>query len=227
MDYQIINDNCSDILPTLPKTFAIVTDPPYGIRTETDNSRFTGGSFRNYAKRLTNKDVPPDKVVKGKDHPPIYGDDKLFDPTPLLRFKYVSMFGANYFHLPIGSSLIWIKKRKESFGTFLSDAEIAWMNRGKGVYCFSHVWSGCNRESEHSKSLHPTQKPIEVMKWMISKMKLPIGTTIVDPYMGSGATGIAALQLGYSFIGIEMSKAYCDISLQRINEMNRPEVEEC
>jgi len=66
------------------------------------------------------------------------------------------------------------------------------------------------------KNTHPTVKPIKLMEYLI-KMVTPVGGTTLDPFMGSGSTGVAALQNGFDFIGIEMEQEYMDIAKQRIN----------
>lgn len=203
MTYQLINANCLDVLSDLPHVDAVITDPPYGCRNNCDYTRFTNGisPSRNY-------------------HRGIKGDDQPFDPSPWLQFPKVVLFGYQYFAewLPVGTLLVWVKKRDSQLGTFLSDAEIAWQKGGKGVYVHRHIWHGFDRQTERGKSLHPTQKPIEVMRWIIERQKLPAGATILDPYTGSGATGIAAIELGYNFIGIEIDPAYHAIAEQRISQ---------
>lgn len=182
---------------------AVVTDPPYGCKNDCNYQRFTGGisHSRNF-------------------HKGIVGDNEPFDPTPWLAYKHVALFGYQYFadKLPLGTILVWNKKRSNSLGKFLSDCELAWINRGKGCYLFNHVWSGFDRQSERgNKTLHPTQKPVELMKWVIGKLKLPDGATILDPYLGSGATALATLELGYRFIGCEIEPEYYAIAKKRLD----------
>ncbi len=203
---RLIHGNCLDYIQELPANAAIVTDPPYGIGNDCDYTRFSGG-------------LSPSR----NHHLGIEGDDRPFDPRPWLAWPHVCLFGANYFAhaLPIGSWLVWCKKRDNQLGTFLSDAELAWINRGRGVYLFRHVWHGFDRESERGKTLHPTQKPVALFKWVIERMKLPAGTVIVDPYLGSGSCGVAAVEMGYDFIGIETNRDYFDLAAKRINEHSK------
>ena len=120
--------------------------------------------------------------------------------------------------MPAGTILIWLKKRDSQFATVLSDAELGWVKGGKGIYCWRHVWSGCDRASERGKTLHPTQKPVALMRWIIERMRIPRGTTIVDPYCGSGATLLAAAELGYEALGIELSPAYFAVARKRLEK---------
>jgi DNA modification methylase len=80
----------------------------------------------------------------------------------------------------------------------------------------SHLWDGFKRESEIGEHHHPTQKPVVLMAWCIEKTKLPKGSTILDPYMGSGTTGLAAIRLGMNFIGIERDAAHYKTACDRI-----------
>jgi site-specific DNA-methyltransferase (adenine-specific) len=186
---------------------AVVTDPPWGIDADTDYTRFSGGlsDHRNFGEGID-------------------GDAESFDPSPWLEFPKVALWGANCFsnRLPIGKWLVWLKKRSNQIGTFMSDAELCWVKyrkcprRAPGVYLKEHIWHGFDRQSERGGTLHPTQKPVAVMQWCIEHLGLEPGSTILDPYMGSGTTGIAALRCGMNFIGIEQHEPYFRIAERRI-----------
>lgn len=199
-DATLIFGDCREILPTLGKVDAVVTDPPYGMGWNTDSRRFTGGGR---ADRL------------------ITGDDKLFNPEPWLAFSEVILWGANHYaqRLPVGQTLVWLKKYQEQYGTFLSDAEIGWQRGGHGVYCLHAPDSPSRRRTEYNgqgdDTAHPTQKPLALMTWCIKRVD---GQTILDPFMGSGTTGVAAIKLGRKFIGIEIEPKYFDIACRRIEE---------
>lgn len=199
---QIYNARCEEVLPHLD-TDALVSDPPYGRNFNTDYTRFQGGL--HHAGR--------------KNFQKISGDDRPFDPTHLLSYEKIVLWGANNFasHLPPGTWLIWNKRRLEKLGKFLSDGEVAWMRGGYGVYIFNHVWDGFDRASERGRTLHPTQKPVALMQWCIEKLKLPEGSVIVDPYCGSGSTLEAARRLGHPSIGIELDPEYCRVAASRFD----------
>jgi site-specific DNA-methyltransferase (adenine-specific)/modification methylase len=108
--------------------------------------------------------------------------------------------------------LVWLKRKDSAFGSFLSDAEIAWCSEGHGVFCFKDQTLMAETHERH----HPTQKPVPLMKWCIEN--LPAVRTIFDPFMGSGTTGVAAVQLGRKFIGCEIEPKYFDIACRRIEE---------
>lgn len=203
--------DCLDVLRTLPSgsVDAVVTDPPYGMKWRTNSKRFSRPTSR--------------KLGSGRDdYPAIHGDDKPFDPSPWLCFPKVVMWGANHYaaRLPVGTTLIWLKKADHLFGTFLSDAEVGWMKGGHGVYCFRKQFPPPCRIQEgglKKKAVHPTQKPIALMEWCIRRLRLPEEATIFDPYMGSGTTGIAAIRQGMNFIGCELSPEYFAIARRRID----------
>ncbi len=194
----IYHGDCREILPTLPKVDLVLTDPPYGM-----NWR-CGVSVGPHGHDKLGTRYP--KTV------PIIGDDKPFDPSPWLDFERVVLFGSNHYaqQLPVGTTLVWIKRLDAAFGSFLSDAEIIWMKGGHGVYCFRDL----SMRAEESRRLHPAQKPIPLMTWCIRKAGGD--GTILDPFMGSGTTLRAAKDLGRKAIGIEIEEKYCEIAANRM-----------
>jgi site-specific DNA-methyltransferase (adenine-specific)/modification methylase len=190
---------------------AVVTDPPYGINHSGDSSRFSGGEGRR---------------GKGSVHGPIPGDDRPFDPEAIWLGRYQIFFGANNFpeRLRPGSFLVWAKRRPAAYGTFLSDGEVAWLSKGRGVYLFEHIFAGSSVAVEYcndpyAPSAHPFQKPIAVMEWCLGFIE--DAQTILDPFMGSGTTGVACARLGRKFIGIEIEEKYFNIAVKRITEAYR------
>ena len=177
---------------------AIVADSPWGMDANTDSSRFSGGNTSRGA---------------GVAKPPVVDDDKPFDPSPWLDFPKVVLFGANHFaqRLPVGTTLVWIKRSDRAFGTFLSDAEIAWRKGGHGVYCFREPRPRPDDDS------HPTEKPVALMRWVIQGLKLEPGSLIADPFMGSGSTGVAAVREGFRFVGVECVREHFDTAVRRID----------
>jgi DNA modification methylase len=205
---QLYHADCRDVLPHLTNIDAVIADPPYGIDHDCDYGRFTGGKnpSRDFGKAIA-------------------GDDEPFDPTPWLPFPKVVLFGANCYsdRLPLGSLLVWLKRRDNQLGTFMSDAEVAFLKGGHGVYLFRHVWNGFDRESEaRQKTLHPTQKPVALMRWIIERLKLEPGSTILDPYMGSAPVGVAAIEAGHCYIGIERDAEYFATAVRRLQDRATP-----
>jgi len=186
---------------------AVISDPPYGMGWNPDATRFTGGDGK--------------RNNRHKVHEPIVGDDQPFEPAPWLDCEKVILFGANHYanKLPAGTTLVWLKKSKKAFGSFLSDAEIGWMKGGSGVYC--HEDLSMNGAGANFPSLHPNQKPISLMHWCLEKAKVTADDVVLDPYMGSGTTAIACLQLGIPFIGIEIDEKHYLTAEDRIKEFQR------
>ncbi len=209
--WNVIEGDCLKVLPTLTERIdAVVTDPPYGMDWNTDSTRFTGG-------------VDPE-VRRGAgraDWGAVASDAEPFDPAPWLVYPKVVLWGCNHFaaSLPVGTTLVWVKKYDEQFQTFLSDAELAWMKGGHGVYCHRKVFPPPSRMAENNgKVAHPCQKPIALMRWCLDMAKVPEGATVLDPYCGSGTVGVACVQSGRNYIGIEIDAAHAATARRRIGE---------
>lgn len=204
----IYNGDCRELLPELRRRHRfdlLLTDPPYGDNHDTDYSRFTGGAG-----------VPRSR------HARIEGDVEPFDPSPLLTLECQAiLFGANRFSdkLPCGSWLVWDKRTSGGAKNVMSDGEAAWWSKGRGLYIYSHSWDGFNRGSERGTAYHPTQKPVALMRWCLQRANLKPGALVLDPYMGSGPIARACLELGYRYIGIELSEGYCETTvLHRLSQ---------
>jgi site-specific DNA-methyltransferase (adenine-specific) len=210
-DVKLYRGDCLDVLRKLESgsVDAVVTDPPYGMSNNTDSKRFTGGN--RALRRGEGRD----------DWPEVRGDDRPFDPSSWIAFPKVVLWGANHYaaRLPVGTTLVWLKKADHLFGTFLSDAEIGWMKGGHGVYCFRKQFPPPSRMDEAGgRCAHPNQKPVSLLRWCFERLKLQPGATVLDPYMGSGSTGVAAVEAGLKFIGVELDQGYFDIAQKRIAE---------
>lgn len=191
-----------DVAHVIPDDAAIVSDPPYGMKWNADSTRFSGGGRRR---------------GDGVRHAAIVGDAEPFDPSPWLRYPSVILFGSNHYaqRLPVGTTLVWIKKQQHLFGTFLSDAEVAWMKGGHGVYCHESTRGVSGRITEaNGNRPHPTQKPLSLMTWCLGKV--PADRIVVDPFCGSGTTLVAARAMGRRAIGIECEVKYVDLACKRL-----------
>lgn len=193
----IYHGDCRDLLPLLPSVDAIVSDPPYGMAwdgkvTRGKNGTGAVGPTRHYGTVIA-------------------GDTEPFDPSPFLEYPEVLLWGFNHYpdRLHRGTALVWLKRYDQGFGSFLSDAEIAWLNRGCGVYCRRDV----SMQGESSHRVHPAQKPEALMQWCLGFIE---GTLICDPFVGSGTTLVAAKRLGRKAIGIELEEKYCEIAAKRL-----------
>ena len=191
--------DCMDILPTLPKVDAVITDPPYGI------------SYTPYQPNATK-------------YAPIHGDDTDFDPSSLLAIgaPLTIIWGANNFTtmLPRGGWLCWDKRTNEAADKCIgSPFELAWVNNPMR-YRIARIMHGgaINADGAGIPREHPTQKPVRLMTWCIEQGN---PQAVLDPYMGSGTTGVACALSGRAFIGIEREPAYFDIACRRIEDAQR------
>jgi site-specific DNA-methyltransferase (adenine-specific) len=218
----VIDLRCGDSVrllaedPALRLVDAVVTDPPYGMRWRTDSKRYSGGRS---SKSCRLKQHQRGLNLGRSDWGPVLNDDRPFDPSPWLDFKRVILWGSNHFaaRLHVGSTLVWIKRADRHFGTFLSDAEIGWMKGGHGVYCYRQRYgNGSLRKEGGGQKLHPNQKPIGLFRWCYSRLKLKPGMTVLDPYMGSGSAGVASLEMGLRYIGVDIDPANVEIARRRL-----------
>lgn len=211
-DATLYNADCLEVLPTLPKVDAVITDPPYGIKLKT-----------SYGNR---KGAHPMLQDASRDFAPVYGDDKRFDPAPWLKFDVVILWGANHYCDRLQGKPHWLiwDKREGTGSDDNADCELAWTNLKGPARMHRQLWRGICRRGEENISggawrVHPTQKPAELMRWCISQAGNP--ETILDPFMVSGTTGVACANLGRKFIGIEIEPKYFDIACERINNAYR------
>jgi len=213
--------DCREILPalSLPADRAIVTDPPYGQDYKV-NTFYKGGTRDSAVVQRNGKTL----IVSPNTYEPIIGDDEPFDPSHLLELApELLIFGAHKFadRLPPGGWLVWDKvptgKVRDQ-----GDGEAAWINRDMPMRIFRLLWDGlCVGEgARHEvtagrKRYHPTQKPEVLMSWSLRFIR---ARHIIDPYMGAGATGVAAARASRGFTGIEKAETYFDICCRRISE---------
>jgi DNA modification methylase len=196
----LIQGDCLDVLRSLPDgcVDAVVTDPPYGI-----------GEARGRNKTRS-------CLAQSRDYGTANWDDDPCTPGMLAEIRRVSrwqvIFGGNYFDLPPSSCwLVWDKLNGEND---FADCELAWTNLPKAVRRIQHRWHGMIRQ-DNEERFHPTQKPLKVMRWCLRQLP-PECQTILDPFAGSGTTGVAALQAGLRCLLVEREPAYCDIIRRRL-----------
>jgi DNA modification methylase len=192
--------DCLEILPTLEagSVDAVVTDPPYGIGKRLVRGG-SGGSF--------------DMLVKsGADA----WDVKLADDSINYIATYspnAIVWGGNHYRLPpCDKPLCWNKVRPNQKN--LSEWEYAWSSMTGRAQMFTYCANGGFVAKE--KREHPTQKPTPLMEWCVGFFK--DANTILDPFMGSGTTGVACVKTGRKFIGIELDRGYFDIAVKRIEK---------
>jgi len=189
-DCELYLGDCRDVLPTLGKVDAVVTDPPYGLA-----DKLQGGTWG--------------KKYEGdyQDWDARAGDLSGLPDVPTIAW------GGNYLAVP--PSRCWLIWYKRDAVRTMADCELAWTNFDANARVFDWTIAATNPE----RVGHPTQKPVALMKWCIAF--LPNAQTILDPFMGSGTTGVAAVQMGRDFIGVEREEKYFDIACKRIEDAQR------
>jgi site-specific DNA-methyltransferase (adenine-specific) len=121
-----------------------------------------------------------------------------------------AIWGGNYFELPPSRGwLVWFKRDSVPSA---ADVELCWTSRDMNARLIDQTIAATNAE----RVGHPTQKPLAVMRWTLSFF--PDAQTVLDPFAGSGTTGVAAIQLGRKFIGIEAAPKYFDMACRRIEQ---------
>lgn len=199
--------DCRDVLPTLGKVDAVVTDPPYGVLDlEGGNTSAVRKSRRVNAGRFAGT------ALGNGDHAwDVRPDASLLADMIALSTDQI-IWGSNYFDLPpCRGFLVWDKE--QPWPNFAA-AEYAWttLNRPAAMFRLNVVRGTPDK-------VHPTQKPVDLMKWCLAF--LPNAHAVLDPFMGSGTTGVAAVQMGRDFIGIESDARYFDLACKRIEDAQR------
>ena len=194
-DATLYCGSMEDVLPTLGNVAAIVTDPPYGIDADKAGAHSSIRDNPSWARAGWDASRPPTSIIR-----------------MLGTYRESAIWGGNYFAdlLPASSGwLVWRKPQAET-GFSLADVEMCWTNKK-----FAARTKTFPRRDGNS---HPTQKPVSVMAWTIEFIS---SHEIVDPFMGSGTTGVACVNLGRRFIGIEIEPRYFDLACRRIEEAYR------
>lgn len=190
-DCTLYLGDCREILPTLPKVDAVVTDPPYGIGAGQEKPH---NGWADYGISHWDNSRP---------------ERSVFDAILSLSQEAI-IWGGNYFTDYLPPTMQWLVWDKGQRNFSLADCEFAWSSNWNA----SRIFSYSRGEALKDGKVHPTQKPIALMKWCLGF--LPKAKTICDPYMGSGTTGIACVNLGLAFIGIELDETHFKTACRRI-----------
>lgn len=185
--------DCLEVMPELGPVDAVVTDPPYGIGA----GEMSLGKWA--ASRLSKK-----------------GWDETRPDLTALPDCPAIIWGGNYFELPPARGLLVWDKGAGFKGRDFSECEIAWSNLDQParVFCRDPLARG-----DYLGKQHKTQKPVPLMEWCLGF--LPDAQIILDPFMGSGTTGVACVNLGRRFVGVEIDPDYFDIACRRIEDAHR------
>ena len=190
---EMLNCDCMDFMATLPdKAFDLaIVDPPYGIGMD-------GGKRGKaiYIKKEWDAAAPSQEYF-----------DELFRVS-----KNQIIWGGNYFTLPPSQWIIWDKLNGESF---FADGEMAWTSFCSPMKIFKHAYIG--RYNPEPIKIHPTQKPVALYKWLLSRYAKP-GDRILDTHGGSGSICIACHDLGYDLTWMELDADYYEAACKRYKD---------
>ena len=192
----LILGDCRDILPTLGRVDSVITDPPDGI------GAAKAGAHSSIRDNDAWQHAEWDNARPSAD---VFA--MILNASP-----NVAIWGGNYFAdlLPASSGWLSWRKPEAETGFSLADIELCWTSINFAARCRTYARRDGND--------HPTQKPVSIMRWTLDYIP---GQTILDPFMGSGTTGVAAVQMGRDFIGIEREPKYFDIACKRIEDAQR------
>lgn len=199
--------DCYDILAEYPdREFALMlTDPPTGQKQD--------------AMRKPAKSHRTAKTNYGAwDWDELLEDVLIFEMMRVAKNSII--WQANFYTNCLPPSSCWLVWDKHQ--TWFSECELAWTTFEGGIRKFDFTWNGMMQGDMKNKEphLYPTQKPVPLMRWCIEMFTKP-GDVVIDPCMGSGTTGVAAVQLGRSFVGIDARLEAFSLAEQRIAEAKK------
>lgn len=203
-DATLYLGDCMEIMKDMPdkSVDAVITDPPFGIGNFVQVSGRIMGRGENRGKRVTWNNESP-----GAD---------IFSLIRKISMQRI-IWGANFFNCfeDNGGAIVWVKRQ---FMPNFSKAEIASCTHFKKTEIVEIPWT--NFVATHkAETDHPCERPTELYRWCIEY--LPYCHLIMDPFMGSGSTGVACMNIGRKFIGIEIEPKYFDIACKRIDMAER------
>jgi DNA modification methylase len=205
--HRLILGDCLEVMPTLGKVDAVVTDPPYGTA-----DAWQGGNKHGWGRQdgLKAKRNAWDATRPKRE---------AFEQIIAISNEQI-IWGGNYFADLLPPSMRWLAWDKCQRNFTLADFELAWTSQNKAARAFNLSRS---QAAIDGKENHATPKPVALMEWCLGF--LPNAKTILDPFMGSGTTGVACQKLGRAFIGIELDPEYFAIACKRVDEaMRQPDL---
>ena len=189
----LLNCDCMEFMATIPDNYyeLAIVDPPYGIGIN------TSGRLGHYG-------------GKGKNWDNSIPNDEYF--IELYRVsKNQIIWGANYFKMPpTRCFLIWDKEQPESVS--FASCEYAWTNFEKSAKTYYQ-----RPQNVDVERIHPTQKPVKLYEWLLTNYAKQ-GDKILDTHLGSASSAIAANNLGFEFVGMDLDKDYYDASVERFEK---------
>ena len=204
---RLILGDCREVLPTLGRVDAVVTDPPYGVDFQGKTTKHTRANHE-----YPGGYIGGDSSIGPEVMPAILAiaDRAVVFPGSRLMFEYPQPYEIGSVYCPSGAGL----------GRWGFTTQHPILFYGMGLPHTRQGPSGFESFDLADDCGHPCPKPTRWMEWSVSKCSLR-GHTVLDPFMGSGTTGVACAKLGRSFIGVEIEEKYFSIACRRIEDAYR------
>lgn len=205
---KLYNCDNKDFMREIPDNFydLAIVDPPYGI----------GASNSNFIRK--GKQTGKSKCVSGEKYTPKQWDNAVPNDDFFNELKRVSknqiIWGVNYFNNLSGGRIVWDKDNGENL---YSDCELAYQSITNGIRKVKIRWHGMLQQNmmEKEKRIHPTQKPVGLYKWCLTKYA-KTGNKIIDTHGGSCSIGCACLDMDFDIDICEIDKEYFDKAVMRL-----------
>lgn len=228
----IFNADMLGVLPQYPALFFdfAIADPPYGIDESNESRMKSRSKLARSGEYRHGVYGGGANVVRAGEYSNVFEWDKVrwqrenFSAL-ILAAKGYAVFGANHYSPYLPPSSGWVFWDKDNGASDFSDGELIYTSKPCGVRVIRYKWNGMLQEDmgNKEKRLYPTQKPKPLVKRLITQYaNLAPGSVILDPCMGSGTTLKAAVELGFRAVGIDVSRAACDIAINRLIGGDRP-----
>ena len=208
--------DCREILPQFPdKSFDLcLTDPPYGVGLgEVVNGQAINKAQQSYEDFSDTPEYIESVVVPAFITALSKSQRAIITPGTRCAWFYPRPDEVGVWYNPAGTGI-------GKWGFLLANLILYYgkdPRSGKGASA-SSTWGHYDRNTGIKNKLHPCPKPLNFMKWLVEKGSAE-GESIIDPFMGSGTTLVAAKQLGRKAVGIEISERYCEIAVKRLSQM--------
>jgi len=197
--------DCLAVMPSLEPVDLVLTDPPYGIKEAAGRNLQRGHGAKDYGNLDWDNSIPCPEIFE----------------MILNQSNFQIIFGGNYFVEHLKNSSCWLVWDKKNGSTDFADCELAWTNFTTAVRKFEYRWNGYLQEScgkYKEKRYHPTQKPVGLFLQILLRYAEQ-GWTVLDPFAGSGTTGLACEKMGnIQYILIEREEQYCEIIARRLDQ---------
>jgi site-specific DNA-methyltransferase (adenine-specific) len=207
MKLDLFNEDCMDVMARYPDNYfdLAIVDPPYGIGE-------SGGTNASRSKLATSKTYKP--FAGGDKSAP---NSEYFNGLKRVS-KHQIIWGANHMcNITSLQSSCWLVWDKENGATDFADCELAFCSHKTTVRIFRYRWQGMLQGGKHENRIHPTQKPVELYKWLYANYAKE-GMKILDTHLGSGSNTIAAYEMNMGeFVGCELDADYFAAAQKRID----------